>query len=73
MKEKTRLLLTASKARGKQHPRRLALSHLAYTKEGKRLQRQFTKARKAIAEHIRTIRQGDGHHLARVWARAGGC
>jgi hypothetical protein len=37
------------------------------------LQRQLTKARKATAAHLRKIRQDDGHHLARVWARAGGC
>lgn len=72
MKEKTTLLLTAAKARVKQHPRRLALESLAGTKEGKKLQRQFTKARKAIAAHLREIRQNEGHHLARVWARAGG-
>ena len=73
MKDKTRQLLTASKARSKQHPRRIALSHLAETKEGKRLQRQFTKARKAIATHLREIRGNDGPTLTRVWARAGGC
>lgn len=73
MKEKTRLLLIAARDRRKQHPRRLALSHLADTKEGKRLQRQFTKARKAIANHLREIRRTDGARLARVWARAGGC
>jgi len=72
VKEKTRQLLTAAYARRKQHPRRIVLTHLAETKEGKRLQRQFTKARKAIAEHLRGIRRNDGHPLARVWARAGG-
>ncbi len=73
MKEKTRLLLDTATARRRQHPRRLALDSLAHTKDGKRLQRQFTKARKAIAAHLREIRANDGHHLARVWARAGGC
>jgi hypothetical protein len=69
LKEKTRQLLAASKTRGQ---RRIALIHLANTKDGKKLQRQYTKARKAIANHLREIRQTDGYFLARVWARAGG-
>jgi len=66
MKEKTRQLLDTARTR------RLALDSLMMTKEGKRLQRQLTKARKAIAERLREIRREDGHHLARVWARAAG-
>jgi len=72
MKANTRQLLTTAKARRKQYPRRIALTHLAETKEGKRLQRQLTKARKAIAENLCGIRCRDGHQLARIWARAGG-
>lgn len=72
MKDKTRKLLDAAKVRRKEHPRHI-ISILEGTKEGKRLQRQLTKARKATAAHLRKIRQDDGHHLARVWARAGGC
>lgn len=70
MKEKTRQLLDIARARRMKHPRRITLTSLLLTKEGKRLQRQLTKARKAIAECLRGIRQTDGHHLARVWARA---
>lgn len=69
MKEKTRQLLTAAYARRKQHPRRIALTSLLTTKEGKRLQRQYVKARKAIAENLQELRRHDGHRLARVWAR----
>jgi hypothetical protein len=73
VKEKTRQLLDASKARRQKHQRRLALTHLAETKEGKRLQRQLTKARKTIAKQLQAIRASNGPALARVWARAGGC
>lgn len=73
MKDKTRQLLDdAAKARRKQHPRRITLTHLAETKAGKKLQRQYTKARKALAARTREIRQTEGHFLARVWTRAGG-
>lgn len=72
MKEKTRQLLDAAKARRKKLPKGFAL-FLIQTKEVKREQRKMAKARKAIAARLREIRRNDGHHLARVWARAGGC
>lgn len=70
MKEKTRLLLDMARNRRARFPRRMALDYLLATKEGKQFQRKLTKARRTIANHIREIQREDGHHLARVWARA---
>jgi len=72
MNDKTRRLLDAAKARRKNHLRQVPCI-LEGTKEGEREQRRLIKKRKTIAAHLREIRQSDGHHLARVWARAGGC
>ena len=68
MKDKTLELLAASRTRRRRYPKRVLL--YGETKEGKRLQGQLTKARRAIADKLRGIRQTDGHRLARVWARA---
>jgi hypothetical protein len=65
LKSKTHALLVASKTRGQ---RRLALS--GDTKEGRRIQRQLTKARKRFADTLRAIRQDNGYDMARIFARA---
>ena len=61
---KHKALLTASKTRGQ---RRLALS--GDTKEGRRVQRQLTKARRRFADTLRAIRQDNGYDMARMYAQ----
>ncbi len=68
IKPKTIELLTTTKVRRRKHPKRVLLCES--TKEGKRLQRQYSKARRAIANKLRNIRRTNSHYLARVWARA---